>query len=91
MPSQRHHDPGDLYVKFIVKFPDSIESSLVPYLEKVLPPRKSMEKFPKSILLEEAQLDEVDSRSRKRAERIQDGDAMDEDGDGEPRMQCTNQ
>jgi DnaJ family protein A protein 2 len=91
MPSQRHHEPGDLYVKFAVKFPESIDPGLIPYLEKVLPRRQSVEKFPKNISIEDALLDEVDSRSRKKAERMQDGEPMDEDGGGEPRVQCANQ
>jgi DnaJ homolog subfamily A member 2 len=91
MPSQRHHEPGDLYVKFTVKFPDHLDPTLIPLLEKALPHRKPIEKFPKNILLEEPVLDEVDTRSRQRAERMHDGEPMDEDGEGEPRVQCANQ
>lgn len=91
MPSQRHHEPGDLYVKFTVKFPDHLDPAVIPLLERTLPPRKPTEKFPKNIIIEEASLDEVDTRSRQKAERMQDGDPMDEDGEGEPRVQCANQ
>ena len=91
MPSQRHHEPGDLYVKFSVTFPESIDPSLIRYLEQVLPKRKAVQKFPKNIMIEEPQLDEVDSRSRKMAEKMQDGEPMEEDGEGEPRVQCANQ
>ncbi|KAI6028293.1 hypothetical protein F5J12DRAFT_804378 [Pisolithus orientalis] len=87
MPSQRHHEPGDLYVKFIVKFPDNIDSSKVGLLEKALPPRNPMPHFPKNVHLEEVDLDEPDARS---ANAMAD-DAMDEDHDGEPRVQCANQ
>lgn len=88
MPSQRHHEPGDLYIKFTVKFPDTIDPASAPLLERALPPRKPVEKFAKNILLEEVDLDEPDARSKANA--MQD-EAMDEDGDGEPRVQCANQ
>ncbi|KAI6006067.1 hypothetical protein EDD15DRAFT_2428584 [Pisolithus albus] len=88
MPSQRHHEPGDLYVKFIVKFPDSIDPSKVPLLEQALPPRNPMPHFSKSVHMEEVDLDEPDARSSANAMA---DDAMDEDHDGEPRVQCANQ
>jgi DnaJ homolog subfamily A member 2 len=88
MPSQRHHEPGDLYVRFTVKFPDSIDPSKVLPLEQALPPRVPLQKFPKNVLLEEVDLDEPDARSRANA--IAD-DGMDEDQEGEPRVQCSNQ
>ena len=89
MPSQRHHEPGDLYVKFSVKFPESLDPSVIPILEKALPPRKPMETFGKSTLLEEVHLSEPDTR---RSGRIHDDDHMDEDmPQGEPRVQCANQ
>lgn len=86
MPSQRHHEPGDLYVKIHVKFPDSLDQNKLHHLESVLPPRKSVEKFPKAITLEDVELETPDPRQRERAT----DDAMDED-DAEPRVQCSNQ
>lgn len=86
MPSQRHHEPGDLYVKLNVKFPESIDPASIPLLERALPPRNPIEKFGKSIILEEVHLDHADTRSRG---GIRD-DPMDED-EGEPRVQCANQ
>jgi len=89
MPSKRHHEPGDMFVKFSVKFPDHMDPAFISHLEKALPPRKPIEKFPKSTLLEEVDLDEVDARSGARA--MQD-DPMDGDyQEGEPRVQCANQ
>jgi DnaJ family protein A protein 2 len=92
MPSQRHHEPGDLYVKFQVVFPDRIDPGVISFLEKALPSRKPQEKFPKNVLLEEVSLDEIDSRYKKRAQRMDGGDPMDEDEpeDG-ARVQCANQ
>ena len=86
MPSQRHHELGDLYVKLRVKFPDSLDPNKIQLLESVLPPRKAVEKFPKSIMLENVDLSTPDPKQRERAAE----DAMDED-EGEPRVQCSNQ
>lgn len=88
MPSQRHHEPGDLYVKFTVKFPDIIDSSKVPLLEQALPPRVPIQSFPKSIHIEEVDLEEPDVRSRAHAMA---DDPMDEDHEDEPRVKCANQ
>lgn len=86
MPSQRHHEPGDMYVKVNVTFPDSMPLDVIPHLEKALPPRKEVEKFDHNITMEEVALDEPDARS---APREYQDDAMDEDA--EPRVQCANQ
>jgi len=85
MPSQRHHEPGDMYVKLDVKFPETISIDAIPLLERALPPRKSIQTFDKNILLEEVHLDDTDTRSRG----VRD-DAMDEDTE-ESRVQCANQ
>jgi DnaJ family protein A protein 2 len=85
MPSQRHHEPGDMYVKLNVTFPDSIDPDVIPLLEKALPPRKPVEMFDRNIIVDEVQLDDADTRSRPMRD-----DAMDED-EGEPRVQCANQ
>jgi DnaJ family protein A protein 2 len=89
MPSQRHHEPGDLFVKINVKFPEHLDPSVIPLLEKALPPRVPLEKMPKNIVREEVHMEDVDARAKTRM------DAMDEDedgeGEGEPRVQCANQ
>jgi DnaJ family protein A protein 2 len=87
MPSRRHHEPGDMYVRIQVKFPESIATSSIPLLERALPARKLIEKFPKNVQLEEVHLDEPDVRTKADAMRE---DAMDEDQE-EPRVQCANQ
>jgi DnaJ family protein A protein 2 len=53
-----------------------------------LPPRIPVQTFTKNIHLEEVDLDEPDARSK--ASAMAD-DAMDEDHEGEPRVQCANQ
>jgi DnaJ family protein A protein 2 len=90
MPSQRHHEPGDLFIKFSVKFPDHLDPAAVPILEKALPPRKLPEKFPKNVIIEEVDIDEVDSRSKAHAMQDDPMDGEYAEG-GEPRVQCANQ
>jgi len=88
MPSQRHHDFGDLFVNLRVTFPDYIDPNMVPLLEQALPPRKPAETFPKEVLVEEVDLVDMDARQQQEHAR---GDAMDEDDEAQPRMACTNQ
>lgn len=89
MPSQRHHEPGDLFVKIHVTFPDSLDPSAFPLLERALPPRKALPKFDKHTLIEEVTLSELDAQ-QQRQQTSGDPDAMDED-EGEPRVQCAQQ
>lgn len=84
MPSYRHHEPGDLFVHFTVKFPEHIDAAAIPELERALPPRRPLDKFPKSYVVDEVELEEADTRQRQRAE------PMDEDEE-QPRVQCANQ
>ena len=78
MPSHRHHEPGDLFVKLHVNFPESLDPSVYPYLEKALPPRKSLPKFEKGVVLEEVTLSDLDARQEREQARA-DSNAMDED------------
>lgn len=87
MPSQRHHDFGDLYVKFTIAWPEHIPVENIPLLESALPPRRPIEKFPSNIIIDEVSLDNVDPRQRDRAQR----DEQMEEDEGEPRVQCANQ
>ncbi|KAF9264925.1 hypothetical protein L218DRAFT_958090 [Marasmius fiardii PR-910] len=85
MPSQRHHEPGDMFVKLSVLFPDSIPLESIPFLERALPPRKPMEQHDGNVLVEEVHLVDVDNTRRDMRD-----DPMDED-EAEPRVQCANQ
>ena len=78
MPSQRHHEPGDMFIRIAVKFPESMPLESIPLLEQALPPRKPLEKFPKNVMLEEVEAVEADARQAEYAEA---GEAMDEDMD----------
>ncbi|KIY62309.1 hypothetical protein CYLTODRAFT_438937 [Cylindrobasidium torrendii FP15055 ss-10] len=88
MPSQRHHEPGDLYVRLSIKFPENIDPSVYPLLEKALPPRRPMEKFPANIVLDEVSMDDAEQSGGGPGHSHDD--AMDEDAE-EPRVQCANQ
>ncbi|TFK26374.1 DnaJ-domain-containing protein [Coprinopsis marcescibilis] len=88
MPSHRHHEPGDLYVKLSIKFPDHIDPAVIPHLENALPPRQPLESVPKGFATEEVVLAEADQR--RRPDRGAYDEDMDEDHD-EPRVQCANQ
>jgi len=92
MPSFRHHDFGNLYIQFDVKFPDKTELRNLELLEQVLPPRASPSQPPGDGMVEDYDLEDVDPRNQARAQ----GAAMDdEDEDGIPqgaeRMQCASQ
>lgn len=89
MPSQRHHEPGDLFLKLHVAFPEHIDPETIPLLEQALPPRKPLPKFEKSVLIEEVSMSDLDARQQREQART-DPDAMDED-EGEPRVQCAQQ
>ena len=89
MPSQRHHEPGDLFVKLHVGFPERLDPSAFSLLERALPPRNPLPKFDKHALIEEVSLSDLDARQQQEQARG-DPDAMDED-EGEPRVQCAQQ
>jgi len=89
MPSHRHHDFGNLYIRIQVKFPDSIDPALIPQLEAALPPRKPLAALPPNKHMEEVMLEEPNERQRMANDR---DDAMDEDEeDGRPGVQCAQQ
>ncbi|KAH8117153.1 hypothetical protein DFH11DRAFT_1573396 [Phellopilus nigrolimitatus] len=90
MPSQRHHEHGDLFVRLHVNFPDALDPQAFPLLERALPPRKPLPKFDKHALIEEATLGDLTARQQQEQSH-RDPDAMDEDEGGEPRVQCAQQ
>ncbi|KAF8652705.1 hypothetical protein AX16_004209 [Volvariella volvacea WC 439] len=87
MPSHRHHEPGDLYLRMKVKFPETIDGDVIPLLEKALPLRQTLPTFPKNVFLEKVNVEDADSRH---GSRRMDMDDMDQEPD-EPRVQCANQ
>lgn len=86
MPSFRHHELGDLYVKIHVKFPETITPNVIPALESALPPRNAIQKFAKNVHVDEVTLEEPNDRQKRSA--AHDGEDMDEDDDERPGVQC---
>lgn len=93
MPSFRHHDFGNLYIQFEVKFPKGEEMRNLKLLEEVLPPRPSQIELPEDVMVEDYDLEEVDPRGQARAQGAARGDEDEEDGipHGTERMQCASQ
>jgi len=86
MPSQRHHEMGDMIIKINVTWPERIDPEKIPLLAQVLPPRKPLPSFPRGVTIEEVEMTDADPRQHQ----ADDEDAMEED-EGEPRVQCANQ
>ncbi|PGH19193.1 chaperone DnaJ [Polytolypa hystricis UAMH7299] len=93
MPSFRHHDFGNLYIQFNVKFPEASEVQNVELLEKVLPPRMQQSQPPPDSMVEDFDLEEVDPSNQARAHGASGLDDEDEDGmpHGAERVQCASQ
>jgi DnaJ family protein A protein 2 len=90
MPSYRHHEPGDLFLRLNVTFPETIDPAVIKHLEAALPPRKLPPTHDSNILVEEVDMSDLDARQQQReSRRTQDDDAMDEDA--QPHVQCANQ
>ncbi|KFZ23130.1 hypothetical protein V502_02392 [Pseudogymnoascus sp. VKM F-4520 (FW-2644)] len=96
MPSHRHHDFGNLYIQFDVKFPeknwttnpaefDALKAILPPTVQPVLPPAETM--------TEAVDLEDVDASQQARAAGHGMMDDDDEDGHpaGAERVQCASQ
>ena len=86
MPSQRHHEYGNLFVKLNVKFPDTMDIEKIPLLEAALPPREPPQTFPGEVTVEEVDMSDMDARQQEQAQKS--SDAMDEDDEEQPRVQC---
>ncbi|KAG8944866.1 Type I HSP40 co-chaperone [Tulasnella sp. 424] len=91
MPSQRHHELGDLFVRCNVKFPDSIDPAVVPELEKALPPRAPVQTFAPNVMVEEVDMTDLDAKQQTRAGKASGEDMDDDEEGGEPRVQCAQQ
>jgi DnaJ family protein A protein 2 len=101
MPSHRHHDFGNLYIQFDVKFPQrlggpdgaSMSPKQIEALESVLAPRLPDHLPPPDAMTEDFQLEDVDPT--REAGRSRGMNAMDEDDDdmhpGAERVQCASQ
>ena len=101
MPSYRHHDFGNLYIQFDVKFPEkltgpegeTLSPESVKALEAILPPRHWEHVPPPDAMTEDYALEDVDpTRESSRARGISQ---LDDDDDemhaGGERVQCASQ
>lgn len=95
MPSMRHHDFGNLYIQFDVKFPPPLFNSpeRIAELEQILPPRKVFPPPPADAMIEDFNLENVDQSGQRRAQGATSMEDEDEDGvpQGAERMQCASQ
>ena len=103
MPSYRHHDFGNLYIQFDVKFPERLggkdgepmTDEQKQALESVLPPRMPQNVPPPDAMTEDFSLDEVETSGEAgRAQRAAYGEDEDEEmggGQGGERVQCASQ
>jgi DnaJ homolog subfamily A member 2 len=101
MPSYRHHDHGNLYIKFEIVFPEASWAQLatpetMEGLKAILPPPEPLQ-IPPNAHWDETVLNSVDPMQQRRAEMGTSGaranGAMDEDDeDGGPQgVQCASQ
>lgn len=96
MPSYRHHDLGNLYVQFDVKFPqknwtddpvafETLKAILPTHAQSIAPPSETMTEI--------VDLEDVDPHQQARAMGATAMDEEDEDGHpaGGERVQCASQ
>lgn len=96
MPSYRHHDFGNLYVQFDVKFPEknwTTDPAAFDALKSILPAQLTPTAPPAETMTEVADLEEMDPGQQARAQGLGMGDEDDEDGHpaGAERVQCASQ
>jgi DnaJ family protein A protein 2 len=93
MPSPRHHDCGNMYIHFSVKFPEknwSDDAAAFEALRKILPGPTALP--PAEAMTEPADLEDVDVQQQ--AKTFGGAGMEDEDEDGHPhaeRVQCASQ
>ncbi|KTW29275.1 chaperone DnaJ [Pneumocystis carinii B80] len=100
MPSYRHHDHGNLYIRFEVEFPAPhfvTDPSDFSILERILPPRVE-QRIPSNAITEEVIINDVDPMQEARAEGAAKGgrgtNGMAEDCDDDnapPGVSCAHQ
>ncbi|KAK4111821.1 DnaJ-domain-containing protein [Canariomyces notabilis] len=94
MPSYRHHDYGNMYIQFDVKFPEknwTENPAAFEALRKFLPAPELVNTPPADAMTEPADLEDVDASSSSRGFN---GVAADDDEEHEPhaeRVQCASQ
>ncbi|KAJ1999811.1 Type I HSP40 co-chaperone, partial [Coemansia thaxteri] len=97
MPSHRHHNMGNMFIKFNVKFPEAnwAAEADIKKLEALLPARRPLAGLGKGAHVEEVVLSSVDAHHQKSMNNG-DNDGMDEDYEdvhqhGPAGVQCAQQ
>ncbi|KAI8353690.1 mitochondrial protein import protein-like protein MAS5, partial [Mortierella sp. GBAus27b] len=82
MPTERHHDFGNLYIQFEIEFPTAnwTDHAKIDQLRSILPPAAELPPLPKGAITEEVALTEMDPRQRARAEQGHMGGDDDDEG-----------
>ncbi|RYP56535.1 hypothetical protein DL771_011854 [Monosporascus sp. 5C6A] len=98
MPTPRHHDYGNMYIEFNVKFPErgwTADEKAFEALRKILPAPEMEAIPPADAVTDPVELEDLDHHSQARGFGGAAGQAMDEDDeDGHPhaeRVQCASQ
>lgn len=94
MPSYRHHDNGNLYVRFDVKFPASgftADPAAFEQLKAILPASDTTIVPPKETMTEQVDFEDIDPAQQARAQGATGMDEDDEEGAGGERVQCASQ
>ncbi|KAG9256961.1 DnaJ domain-containing protein [Emericellopsis atlantica] len=95
MPSPRHHDFGNMYIRFSVKFPEkgwTDNEEAFEQLRKILPSPALQNVPPAEAMTEPADLEDMDGSSQSRV--FNNGGMDEDDEDGHPggeRVQCASQ
>lgn len=76
MPAYRHHNHGQLIIKFNITFPETLSPEAIQFLESALPARPELPKVPSNHHVDEVVLEDADF---SKAQRARGDDAMDED------------
>jgi DnaJ homolog subfamily A member 2 len=97
MPSFRHHDHGNLYIQFTVKFPEKNwmqDPASFDALRMLLPPPSQSNAMPQEAMTEPADLEDIDGASGVKVFGGGAGGMEEEDEEGHPhaeRVQCASQ
>jgi DnaJ family protein A protein 2 len=94
MPSFRHHDHGNMYIQFDVKFPEkgfTDDPAAFETLKAILPPSVSQIQPPVEHMTEPAYIEDVDPSQQARAQGASGMDEDDEEHQGGERVQCASQ
>jgi DnaJ family protein A protein 2 len=106
MPSYRHHNFGNLYIRFDVQFPQRIGSSTttesgdevialhpedIAVLQRILPPRQREIPIPADAMTDDFALEEIDPHMEEARARGAGEDDEDDMHPGAERVQCASQ